>query len=131
MPAAAREVPCPVEPRSRSSTDLRPASSRAIASPITPPPMTITSCMLQFYMLVLAIVSVRSRKTFQQLVTLPDAAVPLAEAALIMACEEYPQLELSPYLDMLDQIAGVAQEKTSPSDTPRETVQKINSVLFD
>jgi regulator of sirC expression with transglutaminase-like and TPR domain len=75
-------------------------------------------------------VSVRSRKTFQQLVTLPDAAVPLAEAALIMACEEYPQLELSPYLDMLDHIAEVAQEKRSPSDGPLETVQKINSVLF-
>jgi len=75
-------------------------------------------------------VSVRSRKTFQQLVTLPDAAVPLAEAALIMACEEYPQLELSPYLDMLDHIAEVAQEKLTPSDGPMETARKINSVLF-
>ena len=74
--------------------------------------------------------SVRSRKTFQQLVTLPDAAVPLAEAALIMACEEYPQLELSPYLDMLDHIAEVAQEKLTPSDGPMETARKINSVLF-
>src|SRR5215470_5507192 len=60
-------------------------------------------------------VSVRSRKTFQQLVTLPDAAVPLAEAALIVACEEYPQLELSPYLDMLDHIAEVTQERIAPS----------------
>jgi regulator of sirC expression with transglutaminase-like and TPR domain len=76
-------------------------------------------------------VSVRSRKTFQQLVTLPDAAVPLAEAALIMACEEYPQLELSPYLDMLDHIAQAAEEKLRSSDGPRETVEKINSVLFE
>jgi regulator of sirC expression with transglutaminase-like and TPR domain len=75
-------------------------------------------------------VSVRSRKTFQQLVTLPDAAVPLAEAALIVACEEYPQLELSPYLDMLDQIAETARNKISSTEAPAVTVEKINSVLF-
>src|SRR5215470_2394231 len=75
-------------------------------------------------------VSIRSRKTFHQLVTLPDAAIPLAEAALIMACEEYPQLELSPYLDLLDEIADTAQETISTSDSPMDTVAKINSVLF-
>ena len=76
-------------------------------------------------------VSTRSRKTFQQLVTLPDAAIPLAETALMIACEEYPQLELSPYLDLLDEIAESAQRKRSPSDSPIETVGKINSVVFD
>jgi regulator of sirC expression with transglutaminase-like and TPR domain len=76
-------------------------------------------------------VSARSRKTFEQLVTLPDPAVPLAEAALIMACEEYPHLELSPYLDLLDHIAQVASEKRASSDTPRDTVKRINSVLFE
>ena len=49
----------------------------------------------------------------------------------MIACEEYPQLELSPYLDVLDRIAQSAQEKRSPSDTPMDTVAKINSVLFD
>lgn len=76
-------------------------------------------------------VSIRSRKTFQQLVTLPDAAIPLAEAALIMACEEYPQLELSPYLDMLDLIAGAAQQQLSGSEPPAAIIGKINQVLFD
>jgi len=76
-------------------------------------------------------VSVRSRKTFQQLVTLPDSAVPLAEAALILACEEYPQLEISPYLDMLDNMAEIAAQKLLPSDSPMETVTKINNVLFE
>jgi regulator of sirC expression with transglutaminase-like and TPR domain len=75
--------------------------------------------------------SARSRKTFQQLVTLPDAAIPLAEAALIMACEEYPQLELGPYLDLLDRIADVIKQKLCPADTPRDTVEKINTVLFN
>src|SRR5439155_26562965 len=42
------DVPCPVEPRSSSSTDFRQASSRAIDNPITPPPMTITSFSASF-----------------------------------------------------------------------------------
>jgi len=76
-------------------------------------------------------VSTRSRQTFQQLVTLPDSAIPLAEAALILACEEYPQLEISPYLDMLDNIAGIAQQRFDPADSPVERVGKINTVLFE
>src|SRR5437016_10348050 len=76
-------------------------------------------------------VSTRSRKTFQQLVTLPDSAVPLAEAALILACEEYPQLEISPYLDMLDNMAEMVAQKLLPSDSPIEIVRKINTVLFE
>jgi hypothetical protein len=55
--------------------------------------------------------STRSRRTFQELVTLPDGAVPLAEAALLLACEEYPQLEISPYLDRLDEIADFVRPK--------------------
>ena len=63
--------------------------------------------------------------------TLPDSAIPLAEASLILACEEYPQLEISPYLDMLDKMAEAAAQKLSPSDSPMETTRKINSVLFE
>jgi regulator of sirC expression with transglutaminase-like and TPR domain len=76
-------------------------------------------------------VSTRSRKTFQQLVTLPDSGIPLAETALMIACEEYPQLELSPYLDMLDQIGEAAQRKRNSEDSPLDTVATINGVLFD
>src|SRR5712692_8416164 len=76
-------------------------------------------------------VSARSRQTFQQLVTLPDSAIPLAEAALLMACEEYPQLEISPYLDMLDNMAEMAAQQLLPADSPVETIRKINTVLFE
>jgi regulator of sirC expression with transglutaminase-like and TPR domain len=64
-------------------------------------------------------------------VTLPDSAIPLAEASLILACEEYPQLEISPYLDMLDNMAEVAAQKLMPADSPVETIRKINAVLFE
>src|SRR5262245_22504528 len=75
--------------------------------------------------------SARSRRTFQQLVTLPDPAIPLAEAALLMACEEYPQLEISPYLDQLDEIAAAVKAQVQEGDSPRDVVAKINDVLFE
>lgn len=75
--------------------------------------------------------SIRSRKTFQQLVTLPDTAIPLAETALMIAFEEYPQLELSPYLELLDEIAGAVRMQQQPSDSPLDTVARINTTLFD
>ncbi|PYS34279.1 MAG: hypothetical protein DMG14_29870 [Acidobacteria bacterium] len=75
--------------------------------------------------------STRSRKTFQQLITLPDAAIPLAETALMIAYEEYPQLELNPYLDLLDEIARTVQRKRNPLESPVDTVGKINAVVFE
>ncbi len=74
--------------------------------------------------------STRSRKTFQQLVTLPDGAIPLAEAALLMACEEYPQLEIGPYLDRLDEIANMVRPHIHEGISPVDTIGAINDVLF-
>ena len=75
--------------------------------------------------------SIRSRQTFQQLVTLPDGAIPLAEAALLMACEEYPQLTISPYLDQLDAIAEQVKATLHESDSPMEIARKISAILFE
>jgi regulator of sirC expression with transglutaminase-like and TPR domain len=74
--------------------------------------------------------STRSRRTFHELVTLPDGAVPLAETALLLACEEYPQLEISPYLDKLDEMAGLVLPKLSSRNSPMDTIETINDVLF-
>jgi regulator of sirC expression with transglutaminase-like and TPR domain len=74
--------------------------------------------------------SARSRKTFQQLVTLPDGAIPLAEAALLMACEEYPQLEIRPYIESLDAMAETVRREIRGRDGPIETIGRINDVLF-
>ena len=74
--------------------------------------------------------STRSRRTFQELVTLPDGAIPLAEAALLLACEEYPQLEISPYLDRLDEIASLVRPKLNPESSALDKIEAINDVLF-
>jgi len=48
-----------------------------------------------------------------------------------MACEEYPHLEIGPYLDQLDEIAAIVQAELRGGDSPVETIHKINGVLFD
>ena len=75
-------------------------------------------------------VTARSRQTFEQLITLPDLGIPLAEAALLMACEEYPQLSLRPYLDQLDRMADSVRATLGDDAEPRETIEGINHVLF-
>jgi regulator of sirC expression with transglutaminase-like and TPR domain len=75
--------------------------------------------------------STRSRRTFHELVTLPDGAIPLAEAALLLACEEYPQLEIAPYLDKLDEIAELVRTKLTSHNSPLDTIDTINSVLYN
>jgi regulator of sirC expression with transglutaminase-like and TPR domain len=75
-------------------------------------------------------VTTRSRQTFGQIVTLPDLAIPLAEAALLLACEEYPHLALGPYLDFLD-LAAARVRQTIPDDAdPETTIDGLNRVLF-
>jgi regulator of sirC expression with transglutaminase-like and TPR domain len=64
------------------------------------------------------------------MVTLPDPAIPLAEAALLMACEEYPQLSLSPYLDFLDHAATRVREVLPPEPGEADVLDALNRVLF-
>ena len=72
----------------------------------------------------------RSRTTFNELITLPDLGIPLAEAALLLACEEYPHLKLGPYLDELDRMADGVERRTATDSSPIETIAAINQVLF-
>ena len=73
----------------------------------------------------------RSRTTFEELIHLPDLALPLAETALLLACEEYPQLALSPYLAHLDDMAGDVDNRLRGKRSALETIRTINEVLFD
>lgn len=75
--------------------------------------------------------SARSRQTFQQLVTLPDSGIPLAEAALLIACEEYPQLDLEPYLRWLDGVAQKINGRLDSGSTARDRAGRINETLFE
>ena len=48
-----------------------------------------------------------------------------------MASEEYPQLEVGPYIDSLDEIAQTIRSTMRAGDAPLETIERINSVLFE
>jgi len=74
---------------------------------------------------------IEARKRFQAIVTQPEAEINLAEAALCIAWEEYPNLKIGTYLTQLDEMAqGIAAQL--PSERyPLRTVQTINQYLFE
>ena len=47
-----------------------------------------------------------------------------------MACEEYPQLKLAPYLDELDRMAEAVQEHLAGAEDTEKVINTINRVLF-
>jgi regulator of sirC expression with transglutaminase-like and TPR domain len=55
--------------------------------------------------------------------------VDLARASLLVACDEYPQLEVDPYLDHLDAMAdGLRGRVEGPPET---AIAAVNRVLFE
>lgn len=53
----------------------------------------------------------RSRKLFTEMVARPDPEVSLAEAALLIACEEYPDLDVPHYLARLDEMGAAVRSR--------------------
>jgi regulator of sirC expression with transglutaminase-like and TPR domain len=66
---------------------------------------------------------------FAAIVRLSGDRIPLAEAALWIAKEEYPDLDVEAYVDRLDELADQAHRRTSPFP-PAETVVRFNHFLF-
>jgi regulator of sirC expression with transglutaminase-like and TPR domain len=71
------------------------------------------------------------RRRFADLVQRPDAEIPLAQAALLLAQEEYPSMDPDDYLRRLDEFALAASRSLLPGRTLDETVSAINAVLFE
>ena len=71
-----------------------------------------------------------SRRQFSALVALPDPDIDLAHAALLIACEEYPELEVDLYRARLDEMGQALSERLEAA-APVERVQALNRYLFD
>ena len=71
-----------------------------------------------------------ARERFTALVSGPEAELDLAEAALLIAQEEQPNLDVAHYLQRLDQLADAVRAKLPESPTAQDRIQALNSHLF-
>jgi regulator of sirC expression with transglutaminase-like and TPR domain len=60
----------------------------------------------------------------------PEEALDLAEAALLIAQEEQPSLDVSAYLHRLDELASTVRARLSESPSPADIVLQLNIQLF-
>jgi regulator of sirC expression with transglutaminase-like and TPR domain len=81
----------------------------------------------------------RARRAFTSLITEDNASIDLAQAALLIAAEEYPGLDIDQYMGRLKELAeqvrlclakGSQQTSTTVNDS-MEVLQGLNTVLFE
>ncbi len=70
------------------------------------------------------------RSRFAAVVEKPDDAIDLAEAALLVAAEEYPQLTVPTYLRRLDLLAERVKDRLSDESAPLLVLEEMGEVLF-
>ena len=73
----------------------------------------------------------KARDRFAELVSRDDEQINLAEAALLIAAEEYPRIDVELYLDRLDQFGDLVREEARDGETPPEIITSLNTVLFE
>src|SRR5205085_2973941 len=71
------------------------------------------------------------RAQFAAQVSRSEAELELDRAALLIAAEEYPQMELETYLAQLDSFAARARENDDPQASPVTRLLRLNDKLFD
>jgi regulator of sirC expression with transglutaminase-like and TPR domain len=74
--------------------------------------------------------TIRARQSFLEIASLDEEAFSLDRAALIMALEEYPSLDIQSYLRRLDTFAARAEALIGADRTATSVIQSINEVLF-
>jgi regulator of sirC expression with transglutaminase-like and TPR domain len=69
-------------------------------------------------------------RIFRAAVELPDDEIDLGRAALAIAQEEYPTLDIQTYLGRLDQLAAVVRDRSAGENSPYRLIASLNYVLF-
>ncbi|MGH0031210.1 MAG: SirB1 family protein, partial [Myxococcota bacterium] len=70
------------------------------------------------------------REAFAEIASLPDADIDLAEAALWIAAEEYPELDVAAELAKLDALAADAALRLAGHERLPDRVGALNRFLF-
>jgi regulator of sirC expression with transglutaminase-like and TPR domain len=71
-----------------------------------------------------------ARDAFAEVLRMPDDRIDLARAALLIAAEEYPGLDVARYLARLDELAREVSPRLSGARTAAERVAVLNRFLF-
>jgi regulator of sirC expression with transglutaminase-like and TPR domain len=72
-----------------------------------------------------------TREKLGHLASRPEGELDLAEAALLIAREEYPELEVAHYLSRLDALAEDLDRRLPSGVPPRRVAEALNAFLFD
>lgn len=72
-----------------------------------------------------------ARSRFAEIVSRDDEQVNLAEAALLIAAEEYPRLHVEAYLEKLDLLGDIAREQAAEARDAIDLISALNATLFD
>ncbi|MBR8838232.1 MAG: SirB1 family protein [Stigonema ocellatum SAG 48.90 = DSM 106950] len=72
-----------------------------------------------------------ARQYFYQEIKQPDECIDLAKAALYIAQEEYPDLDVEEYLNALDTMAREAEERLPQERYPLRVIQSLNQYFYD
>ena len=70
------------------------------------------------------------RLAFAQLVSRPEETIDLAEAALFIAKEEYPDLDVADYLGRLEGMTADVRAQVGSTADPRRMIEALNTYLF-
>jgi regulator of sirC expression with transglutaminase-like and TPR domain len=71
-----------------------------------------------------------ARERFAQLVSGPEEELDLAEAALLIAQEEHPELDVATYLRRLDGLAAAVRARLPQAPEPTDIIHSLNIQLF-
>jgi regulator of sirC expression with transglutaminase-like and TPR domain len=71
-----------------------------------------------------------ARERFAQLASKPEEELDLAEAALLIAQEEHPELDVAVYLRRLDELAAAVRARLPEAPAPADVIQRLNTHLF-
>lgn len=72
-----------------------------------------------------------ARQFFYREIRQPDESIDLERAALYLAQEEYPNLDVADYLNALDTMAMEVEERLPVESYPLKRIQVINDYLYD
>lgn len=73
----------------------------------------------------------QARQRFFAEIQQPEEQIDLAKAALYIAQEEYPELEVEEYLNALDTMASEVLERLTQARYPLKVIQTLNHYLYE